>query len=64
MEKQITIEKIYLELKKIERVLKEKGIMKEVFKIPETALLSEERFIDGDIVVINIHPEKKLNNKL
>jgi len=42
MEKQITIERVYLELKKLEEALKKKGIITEPINIPETALLSEK----------------------
>ena len=43
MEKQISIEKVYLELRKLEKTLQEKGIINNQTKmnIPETALLSE-----------------------
>ena len=41
MEKQITIETIYFELKKLEEALMKKGII-EPTEIPDTALLSEK----------------------
>ena len=42
-EKNITIEKVYFELKRIERALEKKGVLnKEEPKIPVTALLSEK----------------------
>ena len=42
-EKNITIEKVYFELKRIERALEKKGVLnKEESKIPATALLSEK----------------------
>ncbi len=41
-EKNITLEKLYLEIKRIERALEKKGIAtKERVEIPATALLSE-----------------------
>lgn len=42
MEKQISLEKIYLELKKLQEALKKNGIISESIDIPETALLSEK----------------------
>ncbi len=42
-EKNITLEKLYFELKKIEMALEKKGvIVKEKVEIPATALLSEK----------------------
>lgn len=43
MEEQISLEKMYVELKKLEIALKRKGVIsEESLSIPETALLSEE----------------------
>ena len=42
MEKQISIETVYNELKNLEEALKEKGILTENIKVSETALLSEK----------------------
>tara|TARA_Y100000310_G_scaffold261214_1_gene270484 strand:+ start:7117 stop:7299 length:183 start_codon:yes stop_codon:yes gene_type:complete len=42
MEKQISIENVHSELKMLEKILKDKGIISEKNFIPDTALLSEE----------------------
>ncbi|MBS3099130.1 hypothetical protein J4462_02875 [Candidatus Pacearchaeota archaeon] len=43
-QKNITLEKVYLELRRLEGALREKGVLdeKDVKEIPETALLSEK----------------------
>jgi len=42
MEKQISIETVYRELKNLEEALKKKGILTENTNVSETALLSEK----------------------
>jgi hypothetical protein len=42
MEKQISLEKVYLELKMLQETLKKNGIISDSIDAPETALLSEK----------------------
>jgi len=42
MEDQITVEKVYSELKKLENVLREKGIIEESNKKSDVTILSEK----------------------